>query len=311
MNKKRTVAYILTIVSMFIWGLSYIWVEQVYEFLTPITTVMMRVCIATIFLVTISITLRKLQKIKRQHFYFFMLMGLLDPLGYFILEALGLANSSAATASVVISLIPVLLPIAAFFVLKEKIAKTVVAGVLLSFTGVLFVIMKPDLTFEVSTLGILFLLLAVFASVTYNILLKKLLDHYNIFTIITTLNIVSTFYFIPIFFFYSKPEFSSALLTWKFITPVLLLAFLASTLSFLFYAKGIEILGVSKTNVFANLIPVITAFFAWLILDEEISVKMMIGIALVICGLFIANLKIRPLLNRYGRKFSKESAEKQ
>jgi drug/metabolite transporter (DMT)-like permease len=43
--------------------------------------------------------------------------------------------------------------------------------------------------------------------------------------------------------------------------------------------------------VFANMIPVFTAIFAWMVLDEALTLKKFAGIAIVIGGLFISQLR--------------------
>ncbi len=290
---------------MVIWGISYVWLKEIYEYISPFTTVCIRVFIATIFLTTISLVLKRLRKINKKDFVFFALMGILDPLGYFLLEGYGIQNSTPTIAAVVISMIPVFLPLAAYFFLKEKLSLMNIAGIVISFIGVLLVIVKDDFTLAGSILGITLLFMAVLCSVVYNILLKKLLERYNIFTIITVLNIISTIYFIPLFFIFGYKDFIQIQPDTRFVSYILLLSLFASTLAFLFYAKGVQVLGASMTNVFANLIPVVTALFSWIMMVENISARMTVGIFTVVIGLFIAQVKFRAFANRYGRIWGK------
>ena len=70
--------------------------------------------------------------------------------------------------------------------------------------------------------------------------------------------------------------------------PVLKLAVLASILSFIFYAAAIKRLGVIRTNVFINLIPALTAVFAYFILQESFSSYKIAGIIVVIVGVLLS-----------------------
>jgi len=47
-------------------------------------------------------------------------------------------------------------------------------------------------------------------------------------------------------------------------------------------------IGVTRTNVFVNLIPVFTAIFSWLLMNELITLLKWFGIAVVVFGLFVS-----------------------
>ncbi|MBI4649246.1 MAG: DMT family transporter [Bacteroidia bacterium] len=292
LKQNKVSIYMLTSLAMIFWGISYTWSKIVFNYFTPLATIFFRSIIAAILLLCLSLFLKKFQKLKRQDLKLFLLLGIFDPFGYFLFEGYGIKHSTPAIASVIISLIPVLLPVFAYFFAKEKVTYMNIAGIVISFSGVLLVIIKEDFSFASSPAGIFLLFLAVLTSVGFNLLLKKLLNKYNILTIFTYLNIIGIIYFIPIFIFNGFHDFTSAIYTYKSILLVFALAFFASTLSFLFYAKGIQKLGITVTNIFANLIPVISAIFSWLILNEQITLRMMLGIFVVISGLIISQLRL-------------------
>jgi drug/metabolite transporter (DMT)-like permease len=74
----------------------------------------------------------------------------------------------------------------------------------------------------------------------------------------------------------------------EIIASMLLLAILASSVSFVFFAHSVKLLGISKTNIFSNLIPVFTAVFSFFLLSEAFSVQKIAGIALVIGGVYLS-----------------------
>lgn len=71
---------------------------------------------------------------------------------------------------------------------------------------------------------------------------------------------------------------------------ILKLAIFASTLAFILIAYVIKKIGLINANIFANLIPVFTAVIAYYILKESFDLKKIIGILIVICGLFISQI---------------------
>jgi drug/metabolite transporter (DMT)-like permease len=56
------------------------------------------------------------------------------------------------------------------------------------------------------------------------------------------------------------------------------------------FAGVVRKIGVARTNVFVNLIPVFTAIFAWWILNENLTLVKTVGIAVVVFGLFVSQM---------------------
>jgi len=85
------------------------------------------------------------------------------------------------------------------------------------------------------------------------------------------------------------------------LVALLMLSVFASVIAFVLFAGAVRQVGVAKTNVFINLIPVFTAIFSWLILDEMITRSKWFGIFIVVVGLFVS---------QWGKmKFNKQTEE--
>ena len=67
------------------------------------------------------------------------------------------------------------------------------------------------------------------------------------------------------------------------------LGFFGTVLGFLWYYEGIREIGPMKASVFINFVPISAIIFAWLILDEPVTVSLLIGAALVISGVYSTN----------------------
>ena len=276
---------------MAMWGITYILTFTALKYYSAFSIVAIRVFIASFLLFIISLIMKKLQRIQKKHIKYFLFMGILDPFGYFLLESYGIKYSTPTISAIMVSLIPLLIPIAAFFVVKEKVSLINFIGIIISFFGVLMILIKNDFSLIVSSLGMIFLISAILVSIASIMLIKKIMSIYNEYTVMTYLNITSSIYFIPIFLIYEIPVIADVTLTSELVINLLLLSFLGSTLAFLFYLKGLKEIGVTKTNIFVNLIPVFTAIFSYFLLDERLSVKMIIGILIVIFGLIITQIK--------------------
>jgi drug/metabolite transporter (DMT)-like permease len=197
---------------------------------------------------------------------------------------------SPTTASVVISIIPLLVPITAYFFLKERLLIKNIIGIIISCSGVFLVVINKDYEFIVSVKGISLLMISVFAAIFYSVLLKKLADIYNPITLIAWQNTIGALMFLPLVIIFEPNSLKYIPSSIKSIIPLFKLAVFASSLAFIFYTYSVKKLGAVKANIFTNLIPVITAFLSFLLLDEKLLFHNIIGILVVISGLILTQI---------------------
>lgn len=78
--------------------------------------------------------------------------------------------------------------------------------------------------------------------------------------------------------------------------PVIQLALFASCAAFILFAYSVRNLGLLKANVFTNSIPLFTAFFSFILLGDKLTVQNLIGMVVVVAGLYMSQLrgKIEP-----------------
>jgi drug/metabolite transporter (DMT)-like permease len=60
---------------------------------------------------------------------------------------------------------------------------------------------------------------------------------------------------------------------------------------------------ITKVNIFTNVIPVFTILFSWLVLNEMITAKKIIGMSMVILGVLISQLNFRLLKSKSSDKY--------
>ncbi len=113
--------------------------------------------------------------------------------------------------------------------------------------------------------------------------------------IVTYQNLFGIFYFLPFFILWEYNDFKQVGFAGEAMVPMLQLAIFASTLAFIFFTHGVKYIGVAKASIFTNLIPVVTAVSAYFIIREPIFFKELLGIAIVITGLFISQVRPRKI----------------
>jgi drug/metabolite transporter (DMT)-like permease len=284
-TRNPLIVYIPVLLAMVFWSFSFIWYKQVFVYYLPVTVILLRLSIAVPLLFMLSLATGKLQRIQQKHLKWFIFLGFFEPFLYFMGESYGVSMISSTLASIIISLIPLLAPIPARFLFREKFTVTNYIGLIISVAGVILVIMGENDTKPAALAGVLLMLLAVFSAVCHSILVKKLSEDYNSFTIVTYQSSFGLVYFMPVFLFTELTEFIQAPHSLETFIPVIKLAVFASTFAFLLFVFSIKRLGIARTNVFVNLIPVFTAVLSYIILKESFSTLKIIGITVVIAGL--------------------------
>ena len=291
MKSKGFIVHLAGITAMIFWGMSFVWSTQVYESLNPTATIFLRLVVATVFLTTILFVFRLNEKIQRKHLGLFAIAALFEPFLYFIFEGYGLKNSSPVIGAGIIALIPLVTPIAARIFLKERLTPMNIVGFIVSFVGVIVLLLNKDLEFTASPRGILFLSGAVIVAVGYSIALIKLTKLYKPLTITWVQNIIGMIYFIPLTLIMERFQPSNFANVGSYIVPLVCLGVFCSTVAYALWAFAYSKLGASRANVYSNLIPVFTAIFSYLLAIEEMTVFKIIGILVVVVGLVLSQMK--------------------
>lgn len=299
---SRLPVYILCLLAMVFWSLSYLWYKEVYLYFTPFATVFYRLAISSVLVFSTAFLFKKLQKVKQEDWVKFLFLAFFEPFLYFIGESQGMKYISPTAASVIISIIPLIVPVAAYFFLKERLLIKNIVGIVLSCVGVVMVALNGNYEFSLSLQGVLLLLISVLAAVCYSIFLKILADSYNPFTLIAWQNTIGAVMFFPLVFIFERDSLDVSLFTINSAIPLFKLALFASSLAFMFYSYSVRRLGAIKANIFTNLIPVITAFCSFLLLDEKLLTHNILGIIIVISGLVLSQLNPVSMIKNVMRK---------
>lgn len=291
MKNRNYLVHLAGVIAMIFWGMSFVWSTQVYQNLNPTAIIFLRLVVATIFFTAILFTFRLNEKVKKEHLGLFALAAMFEPFLYFIFEGYGLKNTSPVIGSAIIAMIPLVTPIAARVFLKERLTPMNIVGFIISFAGVIVMLLNKNLEFTASPKGILFLSGAVLVAVGYSIALIKLTKLYKPLTITWVQNIIGMIYFIPMVIIMERFEPSNFANVSGYIVPLVCLGVFCSAVAYALWAFAFSKLGASKANVYSNLIPVFTAIFSYLLAIEEMTAFKIIGIVVVVVGLVLSQIK--------------------
>lgn len=288
MKKIHLPVHLYALAAMLFWGLSFIWSSVLLTYYQPVTIIFIRLILSTAFLFTILWFSGMKRMVARRDYGLLILSAFFNPFLYFLCENYGLKLSSPTIAAVIIATIPLFSPLIAFFAVKERLTLLNLGGIVISFFGVIVMLVTPDLSLSGDVNGVLFLFGAVVSALFFSVLLKKLTNKYSALMLVAWQNLIGIFLFFPIFLIYEAKTAISVPINNQIISSFLLLSILASSAAFVLFAHTVKLIGVSKANIYSNLIPVFTAFFSYFLIGESFNIQKTVGIFLVIGGVFLS-----------------------
>ncbi|HSO77515.1 MAG TPA: DMT family transporter [Bacteroidales bacterium] len=280
--------YLALVLSMIFWSFSFVWYKIANRVYDPITIVFIRLAVAALFLSTFLWLTHGYTKIKSGDKKYFLMLAVFEPFLYFLGESFGLTFVTSTVGSVIISTIPVFAVIFAWIFYRERLGLINYAGVILSFIGVLIFITNSSGSIAMSLKGLGLMLIAVSAAVGYNMMLHRLATKYNPIYIVNVQNVIGVVLFLPLFLIFDLHKLTDTGIVAGSFTAIILLAVFASSGAFVLFAYSVRHLGISRANIFSNLIPVFTAVIAFFMVGDKITFRNIVGMAVVIAGLFLS-----------------------
>lgn len=288
---KGWIWYLAILVTVFFWGMSFLWSDSVLDQHVPVFTfIFTRMVLAATCLTLFSLLTGRLQRIRRGDLKWFVAMTAFEPFLYFLGETFGLKITGSPTlCSVIIATIPVFTLIVGQIFFHEKLSHLNRIGIFVAVAGVVaFIVIGGSLHTDY-LYGIAVLFLAVVGSTGYTAICKKLVDkQYNAFTIVTWQFILAMGFFLVPFLIWDASTWTPAYLSWPVLRPILALAVLCSGVAFVLYAACVDHIGMTRSTVFLPLVAIVSAVAASLMGQDTILPLQMAGIVVAMAGVVMA-----------------------
>ncbi|MBQ9522432.1 MAG: EamA family transporter [Paludibacteraceae bacterium] len=292
--------YIAVVGAMLIWSASGIAVKAALVAFSPLTLIVLRFTGAVVLMALLGLLFRKspllgLQKIEKGDWWLFVLGGFFQPILYFILETYTYrALASPTIAETFLSTNPLIAPIFAWLILRERVTRNNIWGILVSTAGMLLLVLAGAENFEIGDVwGIPLALVTVCAAAGYSIVLKKIPERYSPLSIVLYVQLIGLCFFYPLWFVMDG-DWSLVVGRWSLVdnlsslVGVGYLAVLSSVVAFILFCYSVRCIGVTQANIFNNIRPVFTAVMMLLFFGEQLPLVKWVGIAMVIVGLFVS-----------------------
>ncbi len=190
-----------------------------------------------------------------------------------------------------ISTIPVWILFFASFLKIEKTNIFQILGVILSLTGVLFIVTKADIQLikELEfNKGDLSMVIGMLSWAIYSALLRKKTHPISQLALLEIIIICGFIFLVPIYFI--EMSFGNEIvLGLPFILTLSYVVLFPGIFAFLFWIKGIDIIGANRSGVFLHLMTIFGALMAIMILREKFMFYHFLGAIFIIAGITLSN----------------------
>lgn len=294
MNKSKTTqGHLSAFITIIFWGTTFISTKVLLESFSPIEILFFRILIAYLVLLLIYPHLMKFKSFKEE--LLLIIAGVCGVTLYFIFQNTALTYTLASNAGILVSVAPFFTAIFSYYFLKdEQLNANFFIGFVISIIGIILITYNGNFVLKLNPLGDLLAILSAAAWAGYCVVMKKISAYdYNpiqctrkifIYGLIFTTPVLGLFDFrLDLTRFTSMPN----------LLNMLFLAVGASALCYITWNFAVSVLGAVKTSIYMYIIPVISVVMSALVLHEKITRMAIIGVALILAGLYLSERKIK------------------
>ena len=297
MKRTALLPYLLLTLTVLFWSGNFILARGIRELIPPVSLNFWRWVGALAILAPFGIPrLRRQRQLFRRHWrwVFFLSIPAITFFNAFIYHAL---QTTTATNTVLVNaMIPILIALAAWPALGERMRPRQSAGVLVSLFGLVAIVTRGDpavlKTLTLST-GDLWTLAAAVSWALYSVMLRKRPAAMDPVAFLTLLIIFGLLASLP-WYLWELHHQGGFGLSSATLASLAYVALFPSVLSFIFWNHGIEKVGANQTGIFIHLMPVFSIVMAVLFLDEQLQWFHLLGMALIFSGIALTTVHVNP-----------------
>ena len=280
---RRLLPVFSLVLAMLLWASSFVALKLAFRGYHPMQVIFGRMFIASLCFAIFIPSFRKLNW-RRRDLKYLLIMAVCEPCLYFLFEAKALELTSASQAGMITAILPLLVAILAWSLLKEQITRQTLAGFMLAILGAGWLSLASETSAEAPNplLGNFCEFLAMVCAAGYTVSLKHLTDNYPPFFLTAFQAFVGSLFFFP-FLLIPDVGFPAVWNT----EPLLAIVYLGTFITlgaYGCYNYSVSCIPASQAASYINLIPVFSVLLGILILGESLNKSQWLACGLVFSG---------------------------
>lgn len=289
---NNTGIYIRLVLVAVVWGSSFVAGRIVAAEMNAPTAALWRYLVATTTLVAVALAIEHgLPKLSSKQWIGIVILGILGVAMYNLCFMYGLQTVPASRASLIIALNPAATLVGGALFLHEPLTRNRVIGIVLALLGVAIELSGGDprtLFAGRAGLGELAMFGCVVSWAAYTLLGKRMLGE-GISSLAATTYAALAGTLMLVGYAAAAGDLHVPHLTRVAWLCIVFIGVFSTALAYVWFYDGVRAIGPARTAVFINLVPVVAIVLSVLLLGEKLVAPMVIGAALVVCGVFVIN----------------------
>jgi drug/metabolite transporter (DMT)-like permease len=272
-----------------LWGGSFLFMRIAAPVLGPVWLIALRVLIAGLVMLPLVIQRRQLGSL-RENWRLLLWVGAMSAALPFTLLAYASLDLTAGMTSILNATVPIFAALIGYTVYGEALDARRMAGVLLGFFGVVALVGLPQGAGAAPLLPVVAGLTAAVFYVFAANFAKRRLSHIPAVVFVTGSQLGAAVVLLPLLPLFPPTQVPGATV----VAAVVALAVLSTSLAFLIYFQMIREVGPTRTLTVTYLIPVFAIAWGALLLDEVLTLGMLLGGVSILAGVALANRRGTP-----------------
>ena len=278
---------ILLFTMAVIWGINFVVVKYATHVFSPVAFTGLRVGTAALFLLVVALA-RGSMTLPRRDVISLLLLGMIGNGVYQLFFVHGVARTRAGNAALIVGAAPAFIALVARARGLERVKRMTMVGIALSVIGVGLVIAgsASSSNRQTTLLGSVLVFCGVLCWTVYTIMLQPYTKRIDVIKLSAITMVGGA---VPLLIA-SMPALIDT--NWSAIGGGGWLAlFYSSVISmgvaYLFWYRGLRVLGPTRTAVYSNLQPIIALLVAWAFLSETPTIFQGVGAVTIVAGVFL------------------------
>jgi drug/metabolite transporter (DMT)-like permease len=294
-KEKIALGVVSAIACEVLFGFSYLFTKRITDAVSPMTLLSWRFVAAFLIFNLCALTGIVKLDLKGKPLSYLVLIAVFQPVLYFIGETVGIKLTTASESGAVIACIPIAAMLFSAWILKEPPTKLQVAGVGVTAAGILLIVLTRGFEATFNLVGYLMLLLAVVAYSLYSVFAQKAAQFTSVEKTYAMIGFGAIAFTLIAVVEHARAgtlnEFISLPFTSRdFLIAVLYLSIGCSVFAFLLYNIAVATIGTNRAASFVGIFTVVSVAAGVFILKERYTTYQVIGTALVLGGVYLANM---------------------
>lgn len=292
------------LIVVFIWAINFPVIKIALGEFSPLAFNGIRLTFTSVALVFFLNLAKQGFGVDRRDLWKLIIMGIIGNTIYQLLFIHGIYLTTASSTAIIMAMTPALVALLSSLLKHEKLHWAAWLGIVLSFIGFYLVIAEQPGTFLFSWESLKGDMMIFFGNIVwavYTVFSKPLLGRIPPLKWASLTLAVGTMFYLPFCIpAFVRQDFGQ--ITFKAWSILVFSGLFALAFSYVAWYASVKRIGSSKTAIYGNVIPIMTVVFAYILIDEKISLWQALGTLIILSGVYLTRTGYRIFVRKKNKE---------